>query len=625
LYAWRVWRDNRHSGVTGVKRSLHLKLAGAMVLVMVLDGAGYLLAVGHVDKDRLELVTVLSDIFVIVALLTITVGLVLPGMIAHTAQEVTSAADRLARGTLADLTRAMEALSRSDLDAAYARIEMEPVIVHSSDEIGAMANSFNLMQAEVGRTAAALDGAREGLRTTKNQLQRRIVQQTSVARFGQLALEGGDLTHLMDELVRSLKALLELDLVAVLERRDDGYALGASIGVPPGEHAASQLPPLVGGELTLNVEAAPGEPSMPELLRQEAIESATLILIHGRPVEFGVLCVASRQHRVLRPDETEFLHAVANVLADAIFRHQSEVEIRHQALHDALTGLPNRTLFIDRLDHALAQCQRHQSTVAMLFLDVDRFKLVNDSLGHSVGDELLRSFSDRLVDSLRPGDTVARFGGDEFAIICDDLHGVDEAAAIAERTAIALSRPFLIDHTPHFVSASIGIAVATGAHRPAETLIREADAAMYRAKEIGRGGYEIYDEVMHARATKRLRIENELKQALEKDELRLHYQPIVSLETGAVVGAEALVRWQHPERGLVMPDEFISIAEESGTIVPLGSWVLRHACDQAATWQRERPLTPPLFISVNLSLRQIEQPGLCAEIREALAASGLCA
>ncbi|MDP9260153.1 MAG: bifunctional diguanylate cyclase/phosphodiesterase, partial [Actinomycetota bacterium] len=265
----------------------------------------------------------------------------------------------------------------------------------------------------------------------------------------------------------------------------------------------------------------------------------------------------------------------------------------------------------------------HHSTVAVLFLDVDRFKLVNDSLGHSVGDELLRSFAIRLSESLRPGDTVARFGGDEFAIICDDLEGVNEAATIAERTAEALSQSFMIDQTPHFVSASIGIAVASGTHRQAETLIREADAAMYRAKEMGRGGYEIYDELMHARATRRLRMENQLKQAVENDELRLHYQPIVSLSTGHLVGVEALVRWEHPERGLVMPDEFISIAEESGTIVPIGSWVLRHACDQAATWQRERPQTPPLFMSVNLSLRLIEQAGLFADVRDALGASGL--
>jgi diguanylate cyclase (GGDEF)-like protein len=623
LYAWRTWTDRRRAGVRGVRWSLHTKLTGAMVFVMVLDGAGYLLAVGHVDNGKLELVTVLSDIFVGVALLTITVGLVLPGMIAHTAQQLTSTADRLARGTLADLTRAMQALSRGDLDAAHARVEVEPVVVHSRDEIGAMASSFNLMQAEVGRAAIALDGAREGLRATEEQLERRIEHQTTVAHFGQLALEGGDLTHLMEELVRSLRTLLGFDMVAVLERRDDGlHEIAAQVGLRTEELGPTELPELDGEELVLMPGEAGGRQAMPAVLRRERMRSAVLTRIHGRKDDFGVLCTATRRRRPVRPDETEFLRAIAGVLADALDRHHSEEKIRHQALHDSLTGLPNRTLFVDRLDHALAQCERRRSSVAVLFLDVDRFKLVNDSMGHSVGDELLRAFAIRLTGSLRPGDTVARFGGDEFAIICDDLDGMDDAANVAERTAVELSHPFMLGGTPHFVSASIGIAVANGSHRAAETMIREADAAMYRAKEIGRGGYEVYDEVMHARATRRLRLENQLQQALEEDELRLHYQPIVSLDTRGLVGVEALLRWEHPERGLVPPSEFVPIAEESGAIVPIGGWVLRRACEQAAAWQRMRPDAPP-FISVNLSLRQIEAAGLHDEVRDALAASGL--
>jgi diguanylate cyclase (GGDEF)-like protein len=292
-------------------------------------------------------------------------------------------------------------------------------------------------------------------------------------------------------------------------------------------------------------------------------------------------------------------------------------------LHDPLTGLPNRTLFVDRLDVALAQARRRESWVAVLFLDVDNFKLVNDSLGHSAGDALLLELSARLDDSLRAGDTMARFGGDEFVIICGDITGAEEAITIAERTNTALHEPFVLGEVEHRVSASVGIALSSGADRLAEDLIREADAAMYRAKERGRGGYELYDEAMRARATERLQTENQLAHAIDHDELRLAYQPIVALPEGRIVGVEALVRWQHPERGIVAPLDFIPIAEDTGLIVPIGKWVLARACGQAADWHRAMPGARPLSISVNLSARQLAQPDLPRFVADVLRETGV--
>jgi diguanylate cyclase (GGDEF)-like protein len=345
--------------------------------------------------------------------------------------------------------------------------------------------------------------------------------------------------------------------------------------------------------------------------------------IHGGRTPFGVLSIQSVDRRSFATDELDFVHAIANLLAQATERNRSEADIRHQALHDPLTGLPNRTLFVDRLAVALAQARRREAWVAVLFLDVDNFKLVNDSLGHSAGDDLLLKLSARLDESLRAGDTMARFGGDEFVIICGDISGADEAIAIAERTTTVLSGPFVVGDVEHRVTASIGIALSQGADREAEDLIREADAAMYRAKDRGRGGYEIYDEAMRARATARLGTENQLAHAIENDELRLAYQPIVALDSGETVGVEALVRWHHPQRGVVAPLDFIPIAEDTGLIVPIGEWVLAQACRQAAEWRQGRPDAPPLFMSVNLSARQVAQPDLAQVVADILRDSAM--
>ena len=582
LYAWRRVADRRRSGLRGVERSLALKLTGAMIAVMVLDGSGYLLAVSSVDAGHPALISLLQDIFVAVAILTVTVGLVLPGMISHGVEQVSDAAGRLATGTVADLTRAMRALSAGDLEAAKARVDVVPVDVRSRDEVGAMARSFNLMQDEVGRAAEALDGAREGLARTERKLERNLAQQTAVARLGRLALEGEDLRSLLEEVIAIGRGVLALDIGVVITAWPDGRR--------------TQPNPESGG---LRVPIGPKEAQLGELRVQDGAVSR------------------------LASDEVAFLEAMANILAEAIGRRDAEEEMRRQALHDPLTGLPNRALFVDRLTLAITQATRRRTYVAVLFLDLDHFKLVNDSLGHGAGDELLIALGARLVEHLRPSDTVARFGGDEFCVICDDLSEADEAIGIAQRTMAALAGPFALASGAHFVSASAGIAVTGDLTRSAEDLVAEADAAMYRAKETGRGGFEVFDEVMRGHATERLQVENDLRRALESaDELICHYQPIVRLADGAIVGAEALVRWQHPERGLVGPGEFIAVAEDSGAIVAIGERVLRMACAEAAGWNAQRS-GQPLSISVNVSPRQAAQPGLTAMVASVLEDSGL--
>ena len=300
-----------------------------------------------------------------------------------------------------------------------------------------------------------------------------------------------------------------------------------------------------------------------------------------------------------------------------------ELRLAHQATHDPLTGLPNRTLLLDRLEGALARALRHNRRVAVLFLDLDHFKVVNDSLGHSLGDRLLVGIAERLTVALRPGDTVARFGGDEFVILCEDLVDDAEAILIAERIDEALSGPFTIDDTEVFMGVSIGIALPDGRDTEAETLIRDADAAMYRAKDRGRARWELFDNAMRASAVDRLDIENALRRALERRELRIFYQPIIDLHDGTIDGVEALLRWEHSERGLLPPLDFITVAEETGLIVPIGSWVLDQACRQVQRWQSVSNNPRPLRLSVNISGRQLGHPRLVEDVAAVLADTGI--
>ncbi len=438
------------------------------------------------------------------------------------------------------------------------------------------------------------------------ELERRAAQQAAVAKFGEHALEGATTSELMQRAVTLAADTLGVELTGVAERLADGGALVLRCGHGWPEDAVGHPVPF---------EQSPA-------WRALGIRSGATVLIEGSRGAFGLLGVHSTRAREYDAGDIDFLQSLANVLADAMERQAIEDDIRHRALHDQLTGLPNRTLFLDRLEHTLAALRRRGGLAAILFLDLDHFKLVNDSLGHHVGDELLTAAAPRLKQAVRASDTVARFGGDEFGILLEAIPDERDAVLMAERVASAFSRPFVLAGSEHFVSASIGIAVARGGELP-EELIRDADAAMYRAKERGRARYELFDEVMRSRAIARLRIENDLRRALERDELRLEYQPMVALIDASIRSVEALVRWEHPQHGRVMPAEFLPIAEGNGLIEPIGRWVLEQACRQAGGWYAARPDEAPVGISVNLSALQIARPELPELVVSSLRASGL--
>jgi diguanylate cyclase (GGDEF)-like protein/PAS domain S-box-containing protein len=311
------------------------------------------------------------------------------------------------------------------------------------------------------------------------------------------------------------------------------------------------------------------------------------------------------------------------ILYDITERKEAEEWLEHRAFHDPLTDLPNRQLVLDRLGHALTRTDRRQSSgVAVLFLDLDRFKIVNDSLGHEAGDQLLVMASERLKGCLRPEDTLARFGGDEFVVLVEDVKRPEQAIHVAERLIECLEDPFVLEGRELFVRASIGIAFGTARTQSAEDLLRDADTAMYRAK-YERLDYALFDPALYERAVRRLQLENDLRRAVEREELVLYYQPIFEFGSQEVWGVEALVRWKHPERGLLGPTEFIALAEETGLIGPIGRWVLNEACRRTKGWQQSYPRSASLRVIVNFSATQLHHPGGEETIREALASSGL--
>ena len=368
-------------------------------------------------------------------------------------------------------------------------------------------------------------------------------------------------------------------------------------------------------------------PDYQEIVR----ERVQLVLTQGDkvdPIEEKIVCLDGRVMDAEVSGSFIFYQgkpSIQNVIRDITERKAFEEQLEYQAFHDLLTDLPNRQLFMDRLEQALRHTRRQpgHKKVAVLFMDLDNFKVVNDSLGHEVGDELLLAVGKRLRRSLRPEDTLARLGGDEFTVLVENVEEPADAVRVAERIMRAHREPFVLEGQELFIKPSIGISLAEAFTTTSpEELLRDADTAMYRAKEEGLG-YRVFEPVMYEQALKRLKLENELQRAIEAGEFVVHYQPIVDLRTGGMWGMEALVRWDHPERGLLNPSEFVAIAEENGLVIPMGEMVLEQACRLMANLQLEQPRIPPLILSVNLSVRQVRRADLAEIVERVLGESGL--
>jgi diguanylate cyclase (GGDEF)-like protein/PAS domain S-box-containing protein len=364
--------------------------------------------------------------------------------------------------------------------------------------------------------------------------------------------------------------------------------------------------------------ADPGQRPRPfEVLRVKGVLSDQEIAL--RKVDGSPAWVLANADLVeARDAEPEMLEGT---VIDITQRRNAEIQIVYQALHDALTGLPNRTLFHDRLTQALAKGKRHGGPLAVLFLDLDQFKVVNDTLGHAAGDRLLVVIADRLQQTVRSSDTVARVGGDELAFLLPGVERAEDAARAAQKILDAVSRPLEIDGHPLYVTASIGISLFPADGEEAEALLSNADIAMYRAKDLGRNGYQLSSPAMNAKSLARLTLERDLRVAIERGELSLVYQPQAGVASGRTVGFEALLRWNHPQRGVILPGDFIAIAEETRLILPLGEWVLRTACEQARRWQTGGGLR--LRVAVNLSALQFRQRDLASTVQSTLSETGI--
>ncbi|AKG20833.1 EAL domain-containing protein [Calothrix sp. 336/3] len=359
-----------------------------------------------------------------------------------------------------------------------------------------------------------------------------------------------------------------------------------------------------------------------ELLERDGIKSLLLVPLRIEEEFWGFLGLADcTQARLWSSHEESTLLTMAASISGARQRQQVEAMIRYQALHDMLTGLPNRILFNEQLHKALPNATRNGESLAVMFLDLDRFKTINDTLGHTLGDQLLQGVSHRLKECLRAGDTIARWGGDEFTILIPRVSHLDEVIQVARRILQSLETTFYLDGNELYVSASLGIALLDEYSPDAETLIQHADAALYHAKDEGRNNYQFYTTSLGSKAPELLSLEKSLRHAIERDEFILYYQPRISIADRKIIGVEALLRWQHPEMGLVAPNIFISLAEETGLIIPIGEWALRTACKQNKAWQDAG--MPYITMAVNLSPKQFRQPNLVETVAKILTETGL--
>jgi len=468
---------------------------------------------------------------------------------------------------------------------------------------------------------------------TEQTIRHHALQQGLIAAFGHQALAGSELDELIARTVSAAGEGLGVSSCALMQTLPDSRTLVLTSGSGWQPDWIGRKVCVEGDESHARYALATGQPvvvddffdenrfTTSELVAAHALRSGIDVPVIGAQGPYGVLGTYSREQRRFTPENVNFLQSLANILATAMDRRATDLRLTYMAQFDALTGLPNRSLFVDRFSQTLTQAQRNGWLIGALFVDLDRFKLINDTLGHGCGDQLLVQVARRLDQCVRTGDTVGRLSGDEFALVLSSLARADDAALVAQKAVSVLAEPFRLDGHDVYVTASVGIAVYPADGDSPDALLKNADTAMYRAKERGRNGYQFYLPQMNERAAERLRLEAQLRGALERTEFVLHYQPKASLASGEICGFEALLRWQHPQRGLVAPLEFIPVLEETGLIVGVGEWVVRTVCAQLARWRDAGvPLRP---VAVNLSARQFQQKDLDARMAAILREAGV--
>jgi diguanylate cyclase (GGDEF)-like protein/PAS domain S-box-containing protein len=500
--------------------------------------------------------------------------------------------------------------------------------LHKDGSIVHVQDNLTVVRAPKGRptmfVVQLVDQTRS--RQAMNALHQRLGEQAVITLLGERALAGLPIDDLIAEAVTAASQVLEVETAMYGELSDDceWVTLRRTVGWPT-ETSEYPVPEPLRQTLceVVNLDDALLSAYADRFAAQGIVGGAAVLV--GDPSDpIGILGAFVREPRTFTDAEHNFMRAVAHVLAGAISRERAEQRARHEALHDSLTGLPNRALVLDRLEQRLPTLATTGARITVVALDVDGFKHVNDALGHAAGDELLREIAPRLAEVIEPTDTVARLAGDEFAILCFDAAGERAADRIAEQVRGAFVRPFVVEGEAHFLSASLGVVVADGdSVRAADDLLRDADAALHRAKERGRGAYELFDPRTRAQVVSRLQLETDLRRAIESDQLLVEYQPYFRLDDCTPAGIEALVRWRHPDRGLISPGEFIPVAEESGLIVPLGEWVMRRACADLAAWRAEHDWATGIRITVNVSAKQVDERALTATVDSALRDTGL--
>ena len=468
-------------------------------------------------------------------------------------------------------------------------------------------------------------------RAAERRVRLNALRNEGLALLGQFALDAHDLDAVFAEAVRLLR--LGCDVAAVVQRAGPyeflmraatGEGAEAAVGRAASVYPDSKWPAAIERGATLVSDRAHYQSrssDRPWSFWRRRMGSGVYVPLHGERDPYGVLCMNSLRDDAFGEDDMRFAEAVASVLSGALRRLQTQSRLAYMAEFDALTGLPNRNLLQDRLAQAVAQVHRRAEHGAVLFIDLDRFKLINDTLGHHLGDALLVEVGERLKRCVRGGDTVGRVSGDEFGVVLSGVARIDDAAIVAQKILGALAEPFDLEGNEAYVTASIGISVFPADGEDAEMLLKNADLAMYRAKEMTRNAYCFFTAEMNRRSVAKLQLNTDLRRAIERGEFVLHYQPKVELREGRLLGAESLLRWNHPSRGMVQPDEFIPALEDSGLILPVGEWALREACAQLRRWQAMGVSTLP--VSVNLSAKQFHRPDLDALVRRVLADEGV--